>query len=271
MLRLHRLGRSLAKATGSLRLLPLGVAIASAGTAAHLLLATLFPPQPPSPAIPAGDQAAVATLPSRLAAPAPVLLANATLVPRLEPAAGPTSAPPTGSPAPPAERTTTPPPESARLPQAGDPSTSSDAGAKRQTADPSHLADAVAEVQAEKLRLERARAELELRERAVAELIHQADEKLRQLEDLAGRIGSMLDQVEKDEEARLQALVALYQAMKPKQAAQIFDQLELPILLRLARRMRDSKLAPIVAAMDPRRAQELTAALSKPAEVPSLP
>lgn len=137
-------------------------------------------------------------------------------------------------------------------------------------ADLAELQDVVEEVRAERRRLRRARAELELRERGLQALVEQAEERLARMEELAGRLEALLDRVEEDEEARLEGLVALYQAMKPKQAARIFDRLEMPVLLRLARRMRETKLAPIVAAMDPQRARELTTELSAPPDIPRL-
>ncbi len=50
--------------------------------------------------------------------------------------------------------------------------------------------------------------------------------------------------------------------MKPKDAAAIFDQLEMSVLLRVARAMNPRKMAPIMAKMNPSRAQELTAGMA---------
>jgi flagellar motility protein MotE (MotC chaperone) len=130
------------------------------------------------------------------------------------------------------------------------------------------LADIVEAVRAEKEKLAASRAELDLREKSVRELIRVAEQRLARMEELAARLEDLVGQLGQEEEARLQSLVSLYQSMKPKQAAEIFDRLELPVLLRVVRRMRESKLAPIVAAMDPERARELTRALSQPADLP---
>lgn len=129
------------------------------------------------------------------------------------------------------------------------------------------LADIIEAVRAEKEKLALARAELELREQSVRELIRVAEQRLTHMEELASRLEALLGRVAEDEEARIQTLVSLYQSMKPKEAARIFDQLELSVLLKVARRMRETKLAPIVAAMEPEKARELTRALSQPADL----
>ena len=46
-------------------------------------------------------------------------------------------------------------------------------------------------------------------------------------------------------------------------AAVIFDELEMPVLLPIADRMREAKAAPVLAAMRPDRARTLTAELAR--------
>ncbi|MCM5555650.1 hypothetical protein [Pleomorphomonas sp. NRK KF1] len=57
---------------------------------------------------------------------------------------------------------------------------------------------------------------------------------------------------------RLAALVSLYEGMKPKAAAAVFDKLDTGTLLELAARMNPRKLSPIMAAMDPEKASRIT-------------
>ena len=44
-----------------------------------------------------------------------------------------------------------------------------------------------------------------------------------------------------------------YETMKPKAVAEIFDRLELPILIRVVERMRGAEAADVLARMDPAR------------------
>lgn len=57
---------------------------------------------------------------------------------------------------------------------------------------------------------------------------------------------------------QLAALVSLYEGMKPKAAAAVFDKLDSGTLLELATHMNPRKLSPIMAAMDPEKAGRIT-------------
>jgi flagellar motility protein MotE (MotC chaperone) len=50
--------------------------------------------------------------------------------------------------------------------------------------------------------------------------------------------------------------------MKPKDAAGIFDELEMEVLVRIGRALNPRKLAPIMARMNPIKAKDLTANLA---------
>ncbi|WP_370673474.1 MotE family protein [Pleomorphomonas sp. PLEO] len=57
---------------------------------------------------------------------------------------------------------------------------------------------------------------------------------------------------------QLASLVSLYESMKPKAAAAVFDKLDTATLLELATHMNPRKLSPIIAAMDPEKAGHIT-------------
>lgn len=65
------------------------------------------------------------------------------------------------------------------------------------------------------------------------------------------------------EEASWQGLVKTYETMKPRDAATIFNDLAQPVLLNVLDRMKESKAAPVLAAMNPDRAREITAQLAQ--------
>ena len=58
-------------------------------------------------------------------------------------------------------------------------------------------------------------------------------------------------------------LAKLYESMRPRDAAEIFNELDLPILVQVVNRMSERRAAPILAAMTPERARQLTAELSR--------
>jgi flagellar motility protein MotE (MotC chaperone) len=73
-----------------------------------------------------------------------------------------------------------------------------------------------------------------------------------------------LDAAQKQkEDAGWQGLVKLYETMKPKDAATIFNDLAMPVLLQLMDRMKDAKAALIMAAMNPDKARDVTAELAQ--------
>lgn len=65
------------------------------------------------------------------------------------------------------------------------------------------------------------------------------------------------------EEAGWQGLVKVYETMKPKDAATIFNELSMPVLLQVLDRMKDAKAASIMAAMNPEKARDVTAELAQ--------
>ncbi len=70
-------------------------------------------------------------------------------------------------------------------------------------------------------------------------------------------------------EANWDALVRLYENMRPTDAATIFNGLDMHVLLEVVRRMNERKAAPILAAMDPDKARALTAELATAPKAPT--
>ena len=75
-----------------------------------------------------------------------------------------------------------------------------------------------------------------------------------------------LEQLERSrvsrEDANWVSLVRVYEGMKPRDAATIFNDMDMTVLLELADRIKESKAGPILAAMQPDRARLLTVQLA---------
>jgi flagellar motility protein MotE (MotC chaperone) len=117
--------------------------------------------------------------------------------------------------------------------------------------------------------LRQRRQELESREQAIAarEAIlaaaeHKIDQRISELQALQQRLEALEATRMQRVDANWQGLVRLYTSMKPRDAAKIFDDLETPVLLEVVDRMNERKAAPILAAMQPDRAREITAKLA---------
>jgi flagellar motility protein MotE (MotC chaperone) len=65
------------------------------------------------------------------------------------------------------------------------------------------------------------------------------------------------------EDTSWQRLVKLYETMKPRDAATIFNELEMPVLLQVVDRMKEAKAAPVLAAMQPDKARDVTTQIAK--------
>jgi len=120
------------------------------------------------------------------------------------------------------------------------------------------------------LDLRQRRADLDKRAAALTErenLLAAAEARLSaRVAELAGlqkRLES-LEAARKDrEEANWRGLVKLYESMKPKDAAAIFNDLDLPVLLPVLDRMKARRAAQVLAAMLPERARLVTAELAE--------
>ena len=95
--------------------------------------------------------------------------------------------------------------------------------------------------------------------RAAEKRIQDRIAELKQLE--AGAQGAEAKTVEADN-AKVKTLVVMYETMKPKDAARIFNKLDLPILVDVSSAMKPAKLADVLAAMDSDAAKRLTVALA---------
>lgn len=114
-----------------------------------------------------------------------------------------------------------------------------------------------------------ARAEqIQQREALLSAAESRIDEKVSRLESLQKQIQEQLARYDEQEEKQLQSLVKIYEAMKPKDAARIFDELEMKVLLSVIDRMNERKSAPVLAEMTPQRAQEVTLELATRRELP---
>ena len=118
-------------------------------------------------------------------------------------------------------------------------------------------------------RLSARRTELDTREAEIAmrsALLEAAekrlDERAKELAALEAQVAALVDEKQAAEDAGFKAVVSMYETMKPKEAAKIFDTLSLPVLLKVARAMNPRKMSPILAAMSPKPAEQLTTAMA---------
>ena len=100
--------------------------------------------------------------------------------------------------------------------------------------------------------------EIDLRTNLLAVSERRVQERIAELKVVEETIRGLLVQYDKQQEEQLAAVVRIYEAMKPKDAANIFNRLRMPVLLEVAERIKERTMAPILAEMDPVIANALT-------------
>jgi len=87
-------------------------------------------------------------------------------------------------------------------------------------------------------------------------------ERIAGLEEIETRIDQKIKEKKALDDEQFKGLVAMYETMKPSDAASIFNDLPMNVLLRVASNMSSRKMAPVLAKMNIVRATELTQALA---------
>lgn len=108
----------------------------------------------------------------------------------------------------------------------------------------------------------RARA-LEARGAVLEAAEHKLAGRVEELSDLQARLEALERERRLRDSANWTGLVRIYEAMKPRDAAAIFDSLDMQVLLGVLDRMQERRAAPILAAMQPDRARLATQMLAE--------
>ncbi len=116
--------------------------------------------------------------------------------------------------------------------------------------------------------LESREQELEIRTGLLTAAESRIDKKVEELKVLRETIAGLIKTFDAQQDAKLLSLVKIYENMKPKDAARIFEDLELDTLLEVAERMKERKLAPVMAKMKPEKAREMTVELARLRQLP---
>lgn len=103
---------------------------------------------------------------------------------------------------------------------------------------------------------------LDMREQVLAAAEKRVEERIAELKEIDRKINGRIAEIDAAQEEKLASLVAMYEGMKPKDAARIFERLDMGVLLDVVKRMQPRKMSAVLAAMDPVVAQDLTVELA---------
>jgi flagellar motility protein MotE (MotC chaperone) len=106
-------------------------------------------------------------------------------------------------------------------------------------------------------------ATLTARESVLAAAEQKLTARVAELQTLQQKLEALEKARKERDDASWQGLVKLYEAMKPREAATIFNDLDMPVLLQVVDRMKEAKAAPVLAAMQPDKARDLTARIAQ--------
>ena len=118
--------------------------------------------------------------------------------------------------------------------------------------------------------------EMDMRASLLAAAEKRLESRIAQLKQLEAQLNEQARIKDESETARLKNLITMYENMKPKDAARIFDRLDMRILLEVATQINPRRMSDILAQMTPESAERLTVELASrskdkpPAELPKI-
>lgn len=109
---------------------------------------------------------------------------------------------------------------------------------------------------------------LDTRELTVSAAELRLNDQIDELKKLETSISGLLSKLDDKNAEQLASLVKVYESMKPKDAARIFDTLDDALMLSLADLMKPAAMAAILSEMSSERARTLTQLMAKKTEPP---
>jgi flagellar motility protein MotE (MotC chaperone) len=110
--------------------------------------------------------------------------------------------------------------------------------------------------------LEARARELDVRENLLAATEKRVEARLAEIKAAEERINASVHKKDEAEAARFKALVSMYENMKPKDAAKIFDRLDMRILIELAAQLNPRRMSDVLGQMSPEVAERLTSEIA---------
>jgi flagellar motility protein MotE (MotC chaperone) len=113
-------------------------------------------------------------------------------------------------------------------------------------------------LQARRQELESRARELEIRESLLKSAEKRIESKVEEMKAVEARISTATGAKNEADAARFKGIVTMYESMKPKDAAKVFDRLEMSVLYEIASQIAPRKMSDILGLMQPEAAERLT-------------
>jgi flagellar motility protein MotE (MotC chaperone) len=118
-------------------------------------------------------------------------------------------------------------------------------------------------LQARRQELEAKAREIDIRENLLKSAEKRAEGRVEELKAIESRITGATQQKADEEVARFKGIITMYEGMKPKDAAKVFDRLEMPVLFEIASQIAPRKMSDILGLMSPEAAERLTVEMAR--------
>jgi flagellar motility protein MotE (MotC chaperone) len=118
-------------------------------------------------------------------------------------------------------------------------------------------------LQARRQELEARAREIDIRESLLKAAEKRVEARVEELKGVESRISTATDQKTEADAARFKGIITMYESMKPKDAAKVFDRLEMPVLFEIASQIAPRKMSDILGLMQTDAAERLTVELAR--------
>src|SRR4029077_1539349 len=102
----------------------------------------------------------------------------------------------------------------------------------------------------------------EMRESLIKAAEKRLEDKVTELKDTEGRVNTAMGTRDQMEVQRFKSIVSMYENMKPKDAARIFDRLDMKILVDVSTQINPRRMSDILGQMSSEAAERLTVELA---------
>jgi len=118
-------------------------------------------------------------------------------------------------------------------------------------------------LQARRQEIEARQREIDIRESLLKSAEKRIENKVEEMKAVETRISATQAEQKAAEAQRMKGLVTMYEGMKPKDAARVFDRLEMGVLIEIASAIAPRKMSDILGLMSPEAAERLTVEMAR--------
>jgi flagellar motility protein MotE (MotC chaperone) len=118
-------------------------------------------------------------------------------------------------------------------------------------------------LQARRQELEARAREIDIRESLLKAAEKRVEARVEELKGVESRISTATGQKSEADAARFKGIITMYESMKPKDAAKVFDRLEMPVLFEIASQIAPRKMSDILGLMQTDAAERLTVEMAR--------